>query len=402
MRMLNVCTMAEAERLLRGRFGGTHTETEQVPLAEAVSRVLADDAVSACDVPHFDRATVDGYAVIARDTFGASEAIPAVLRLTGSVGMGQVPAFTLRAGECAYVPTGGQIPDGADAMVMLESVQDYGQGERAVEKSAAPGQNLLLRGDDVRAGACLLPKGRVLTPADIGALAAVGLARVGVLRRIRAAVLSTGDELVPQDAAITGAAVRDVNGPMLVAGLRAAGAAADFCGIVPDERARIADALLHAASTHDLVLLSGGSSVGERDLTIPVLEQLGSVLFHGVAVRPGKPTIAGEIAGTPVIGLPGHPMAAYFMLRTLVFPLLTAMQGAAYRAVAVRAVLSRDIPSNHGREELVPVRLSGGAAQPLSGKSGLIRLLSEADGYLTVPRDAEGVRAGETVEVFLF
>ena len=401
--MLNVRSMEEALALLCSRFSNTKSEPETVPLARAVLRVLAGDILSPADVPAFCRSTVDGYAVKASDTFGASEVMPAVLRCIGAVTMGEMPDFTISDGECAYVPTGGALPSGADAMVMLEYVSKFGQTERAIEKSAAPGQNLIFRGDDIQQGETLLAKGRVLRAAEIGALAAAGFDRVPVASKLRAAVLSTGDELVPPGQSLPTGRVYDSNAPMLLAGLTEAGTEAHFLGVVPDEPNALQAAVAKAASGYDLVLLSGGSSAGERDYIAAALSALGTVLFHGLAVKPGKPTLAGEVSGVPVIGLPGHPMAAYFMFRTLVRPLLAAMQGAiSPPPVRVSEQLACDVPANHGRTSLVPVRLEAGTAIPLAAKSGLIRRLTDADGYIAVPREREGMSAGETVEVILF
>lgn len=398
--MRTVCSLQEARKILLNAFP-RRLEKERAPLAASVGRVLGEDVVSGADVPAFDRSTVDGYAIRGGDSFGCSETLPAMLALIGRVEMGQSPDFSVGEGQCAYVPTGGALPRGADAVVMLEYVEEEG-GLALIQRPAAPGANLILRGDDVKSGERLLPAGRRITPGDVGALSALGISAVTVMRRPVVAVLSTGNEVVPPECEPAPAQVRDVNGPMLCALSTAAGAEAEFYGILPDTQEALAKALKQARRRADLILLSGGSSVGERDAAAKTIEALGSLLFHGIAVKPGKPTLAGSLSGTPVLGLPGHPLAAFFMFRLLAVPLLAQMTGEEAGSVTVTAALADPVPSNHGREEYLPVKLAGGRAQPLQTKSGVISVLARADGCIRVPRDCEGLGAGALVEVELW
>ena len=403
--MLTVVTLREAAQIIEEAFP-PRPSPETVPLETACSRVLYAPVEAAEYVPGFDRSTVDGYAVRASDTFGCSDALPALLTLAGTVEMGAGAGGALAAGSCVAVPTGGAIPPGADAAVMLEDTEDYGDGTVGICKSAAPGMNLIFRGDDVRPGQAVLEAGRRLSPQDIGALAALGAASVAVCRRPVAGILSTGDELVPVGTAPGAGQVRDVNSEMLRALVESAGAQAVCCGIVRDDEAALRDALDQALSRCDLVLISGGSSVGAKDATERVVSEQGTLLFHGLAVKPGKPTILGNVRGKPVFGLPGHPVAALFISRLLVLPLLERLMGCVSRRYPIPAAVTESVSANHGRAQLMGVRLfeEGGKrrARPIRGKSGLITTLAGADGYFEIPREREGVAAGEEIDVYLF
>jgi molybdopterin molybdotransferase len=399
--MLNVITIAEAQALIAHTFGRLRMPAESVLLAEAGGRALAEDVLAREFVPDFDRSTVDGYALRSQDVFGCSESIPALLTLIGSARMGEHTAFSLSAGQCVYVPTGAEIPAGADTVVMLEDAQVLDDGLIPVYKAAPPGANLIFRGDDVRPGDVLLTAGTRLTTAHIGSLAAMGYTAVSVRRQPRAAVISTGDELVPAGEDLPLGKIRDVNAPMLAQAVLEAGGRADFLGIIPDRIEEVRAALKSALADHDLVLLSGGTSVGEKDAVPQVLSEQGELLAHGLAVKPGKPTLFGSAQGKPVFGLPGNPVAAYFIFHLLVRPLLASMLGTDLEDRRVRVPVARAVPSNHGREEYVPVALRDGEAQPIPSKSGLITTLARADGYIAIPRDKEGLRQGELVEVTL-
>lgn len=400
--MLQVLPLEEAAALIFDIARKKEISNGLVPLAEAAGRVLAEDATADTDLPAFDRSAVDGYAVFAADTFGATAAQPALLRLAGEVRMGERADFTVGGGTCGTVWTGGALPRGADAAVMLEETERFPGGLVAVESTTAPGRHVVFCGDDARKGQTLLPKGTRLSARDIGLLAAFGFARVSVLDRPRVHVVSTGDELVDPAETPTGAQVRDVNGSMLAAACEAAGAQARFLGRVPDDEDRLLDAMRKACDGCDLLLLSGGSSAGAKDAAVRCLNQLGRMFFHGLALKPGKPAFAGEIGDTLVIGLPGHPAAAYLVFHALVRPALATLSGETLRERMTSATLTQAVPSNHGREELLLVRLEGGQAQPVPTKSGLVRPLTQADGYVKIPRDTEGLAKGARVDVVLF
>jgi molybdopterin molybdotransferase len=377
-------------------------------LLQALGRVTAFDVPAAAAVPGFARSTVDGYAVRARDTFGSSAEQPAYLELNGQVIMGRRADREVSSGMAVQVPTGGMLPPGSDAVVMLEYATDLGGGETLeVVRPVAPGENVMAAGEDFAAGAVVVPAGRRLLPADLGALAAAGIRTVVVHGRPRVAILSTGDELVPADEAPEPGQVREVNSVSLAAAIMADGGAPLLLGIVPDRESDLAEAVIGACREADLVLLSGGSSVGKADLVPAVLARLGQVLAHGLAVKPGKPTAIAVCREVPVIGLPGHPVSALVVYDILVGPLLRFLAGEreVYPAPGVRAKLTRNLPVRGGVEEHVRVRLiegeSGWAAEPLPGKSGAISSLARADGLVRVPASRRGLHEGDEVEVRL-
>ena len=401
--MLQVKTPDEVLQLIGERFAPLTDAPEQVPLAEALGRVLAEPVTAEEYVPDFDRSTVDGYALRSSDTFGCSEAIPAILPVAGQVLMGQGADYELPRGACVSVPTGGAIPRGADSAVMLEYTEDYGDGSIGVMKPAAHGMNLIFRGDDVYPGKTILPAGRVLGAQDIGALAAIGKTRVPVVRRPRVAVISTGDELVPPEQKPGPGQVRDVNAPLLTALLTEYGARPVNYGIVTDDEAQLREKISRAVSECDAVLLSGGSSVGVKDAACRIIESMGELLLHGIALKPGKPTILGKTGNKPLVGLPGHPVAACFVAELFVLPLLGRLMGRQQAQYTVTAELTESLGANHGRAQVNACRLTRAEgkllAEPVRSKSGLITQLAGADGYFIIDRDCEGLPRGAQVQV---
>ena len=400
--MLHVKTPEEVLALIEQEFSPI-AEAETVSLSDAMGRVLAEEIAATEYVPDFDRSTVDGYAVRARDTFGCTDAIPAILPLQGEVLMGEGAEFELRPEECVAVPTGGAVPKGADSVVMLEYTEDYGDGTMGILKPAAPGQNMIFRGDDVFPGKVILKKGRVLSSQDIGALAAIGRVQVPVVKKLTVGVISTGDELVPPDVVPGPGQVRDVNSPMLEAMLTAFGVRVIHYGIVIDDEAKLTAMVTKAAAECDAVLLSGGSSVGIKDAACRIIEAMGTLLLHGIAMKPGKPTILGKAGQKPLVGLPGHPVAAYFVTKLFVLPLLGRMMGRAQTTYTVTARLTENISANHGRAQYHCCRLerinNELYAHPIRGKSGLITTLAGTDGWFCIDRDCEGLPRGAEVQV---
>ena len=400
--MLHVKTPEEVLALIEEEFYPV-TETEQVSLSSAMGRVLAEDIAATEYVPDFNRSTVDGFAVRARDTFGCTDAIPAILPLQAEVLMGQGAQFPLNPEECVAVPTGGALPEGADSVVMVEYTEDYGDGTIGITKSAAPGQNMIFRGDDVFPGKRILNKGRVLSSQDIGALAAIGRVQVPVCRKLTVGVISTGDELVPPEAVPGPGQVRDVNSPMLEAMLTAFGATVINYGIVIDDEALLSRKVTQAVSECDAVLLSGGSSVGVKDAACRIIESMGSLLLHGIAIKPGKPTILGKAGCKPLVGLPGHPVAAYFITKLFVLPLLSRLTGRKQEIYTTTAKVTESISANHGRAQYHCCRLERRDgelyAYPIRGKSGLITTLAGADGYFCISRDCEGLPKFAEIQV---
>ena len=393
--------------------------TETVALEAALGRVLAQDLIARETLPSFPRATMDGFAVRAADTLGASEQSPAYLRLVDDVPTGVVPAVRVGVREAVRTHTGAMMPPGADAVVMVEDTNLHGstgsrQAEVEVLDAAAPGENVLAVGEDVRAGAVAVPAGRRLRAAELGGLAALGITRVIVRARPRIAILSTGDEVVAAGATPGPAQVRDVNGTTVAAVVAQAGGVAVPCGIVVDDAVALERALRAVCENADAVVLSAGSSVSVRDLTAQVVARLGApgVLVHGIAIKPGKPTVLALCDGTPVVGLPGNPASALVVAWRIVRPLVRLLGGELVDEDGLgderetSAVLDVPLPSRPGREDFVPCTLARDAAgalhaTPVFGASNLIFTLIRADALIAVPLDRSGLTAGESVRVIV-
>jgi molybdopterin molybdotransferase len=381
-----------------------------VPLHEALDRVIAESPVAPGALPAFPRSAMDGYAVRAADTFGASESLPAYLTIVGESPMGKAPAFEIGKGQAAMIHTGGMLPKGADGVVMIERTQKARENEIEVLRAIAVGENVIQIGEDVKAGEALLPAGHRLRPQDLGGLAAAGITQVRVARRPRVAILATGDEVVPADKEPVSGQVRDVNTYSIAGLVKRAGGIPITCGIAPDELGALYHAARAALDGSDALALSAGSSVSTRDMTARVIDRLGKpgVLVHGVSIKPGKPTILAVCDGKPVFGLPGNPVSALVVADLFLTPALWRMQGLAQPAIyrSGRARLARNVASTPGREDYIQVKLveRGGElwAEPVLGKSNLIFTLVKADGLMVVPLDANGVQEGELVEVRLF
>ena len=400
--MLHVKTPEEVLALIESEFQTVAPE-ETVFLGQAMGRTLSRDIAATEHVPDFNRSTVDGYAVRARDTFGCTDAIPAILPVQGEVFMGQGAAFSLNPEECVAVPTGGAVPEGADSVVMVEYTEDYGDGTVGITKSTAPGQNMIFRGDDVYPGKVVLQEGRVLSSQDIGALAAIGRVQVPVRKKLTVGVISTGDELVPPDVVPGPGQVRDVNSPMLEAMLTVFGVNVINYGIVIDNEALLSEKVHKAVSECDAVLLSGGSSVGVKDAACRIIESMGELLLHGIAIKPVKPTILGKAGCKPLVGLPGHPVAAYFITKLFVLPLLARLMGKKQESYTTSAKVTESIGANHGSAQYQCCRLERRDGQlyatPIRGKSGLITTLAGADGYFCIDRDCEGLPKDAEIQV---
>lgn len=407
--LFEVRTPADAlDQLLRHLERGPG-RLEWVPAVDALDRVLAEQVRAPADLPTFARSTMDGFAVRAADTFGATEGLPAYLELVGEVLMGQAPDLTLGAGTCARIATGGMLPPGADAVIMVEQTQESGAGTIEALRAVAPGENVVQVGEDVRAGSPLLPAGHALRPQDIGGLLALGIVQVAVAARLRVGILSGGDEVVHPEQVPGPGQIRDVNAYTLACQVQRAGHTPWRIGIVPDEYAALRDTAAGALADCDVLVLSAGSSVSQRDMTAQVLAGLGQpgVLAHGVSLKPGKPTVLAVCDGKPVFGLPGNPVSCMVTFDLFVAPALAHLSGASQPARrTVQARLARNVASAAGREDYVQVRLerhgSELAAVPVFGKSNLIFTLVRSDGMLRIPLDTGGVGEGELVEVVLF
>jgi molybdenum cofactor synthesis domain-containing protein len=397
--MLKTRPVSEVTHIIADRFGTCRMETETVPLENALGRVLAEDILASAFIPNFNRATVDGYAVQVNDIRDCSEKTPVILNLVGHSHMGAQTTFSITRGECAYVPTGGEVPDGTQVMVMIEDTREVAGDRITFYKPYAAGLNLIFRGEDTQPGDRVIPAGKRLKIADTGTLAAMGIMEVPVRQRPRVAIISTGDEIVPAAQPISGGLIRDVNAPMLRNAVQVNGGCSRFHGIVKDNLASIKAAVLVALPEADMLLISGGTSMDTRDAVTAVIADLGEVYVHGITVKPGKPTIFGTIQDKPVFGLPGNPVSAYFTFQLFVRPLLHSLQGTHPVDRQITLPLARDVVTNHGREECVPVIIADGLAHPVASKSGLITTVSCADGYFRIPRDLPGRKKGDFVEI---
>lgn len=404
--MLRMVTLIEALSLVHEAFRPLE-EWEKIPTAGACGRVLAEDVRAPEDLPGFPRSTVDGYAVRAADTFGASEEKPAVLALAGEIRIGTPPPGPLGKGEAMAIPTGGYLPEGADAVVMVEDTE-VEEGAVLIYSPVAPGTNVIGADGDVAKGSLLFTKGHRLRPQDIGALMGLGVTAVRAVRRPRVAVLATGEEIVPPDVRPGPGKVRDINSHTLHALLEGAGAEPIPLGIVPDSEEDLREVLDGALREADLVVISGGSSVGARDITLAVLAERGEVLLHGLRMKPGKPTILARVAGKPVVGCPGHPVSAFVVGAKLVVPLVERLLGIVdpLPRPRVRATLAEGVPSAKGRREFVRVRLEGAGSErravPIVAESAVISSLARAHGLIEIPEDTEGLEPGTEVWVELW
>lgn len=375
--------------------------TETVALDEAGGRVLAAPVTAALDVPPFSRAIVDGYAVRAQETFGAGQFRPVSLHLAEVVHAGDVARGSLPAGGCVQVATGAPVPDGADAVVMFEDTE--AEGERIqIFKPVHPGQNIAPRGQDIAAGTPVLAAGTLLDPSKIGVLAALGVPQVAVYARPRVAVIPSGDEVVAVGDPLAPGRIYDVNSHALAALVRDHGGLPRLFPIMKDTVQSVLDTLREALA-HDLIVLSGGSSVGDRDVMMEALSTLGQVKFHGIAVRPGKPTLCGVVEGTLVLGMPGNPTSCLTNGYGLLVPALRKLARLPQvDRPPVILPLGRRVTSPLGRHEYLPVKVAEGNVVPVFKGSGAITSMADADGYIEIPWNVEFLERGHQVAVRFF
>jgi molybdopterin molybdotransferase len=381
------------------------TAVESVALADLLRRVPAADVTAPEALPGFARSTVDGFAVRATDTYGASDGLPSYLELAGAVRMGAASTVVVPPAGCVAIPTGAVVPDGADAVVMVEYTAETMHGTIEVTRPVAPGAGLVRADEDVAAGAVLVAAGRPLRAPELGLLAAAGVTTVQVHARPRVAIISTGDEVVaPSTAKLAVGEVRDATASALSGLVCDAGGDALVAGIVPDDREALEETLRDMLSRADLIVVSAGSSVGARDETAGAVAALGEIWCHGLAIKPGKPTLLAECAGVPLIGLPGNPLSALVVFRLIGVPLVWRLAGCEVLPPEpnTRALLSRDLASAAGRLDVVQVAVRNGLAEPLFGPSALLSVLTRADGYIVVPEPATGLDGGSQVEVILY
>lgn len=385
-------------------------QAETAPASQTLGRITAREIVATEDLPSYPRSAMDGYSVRSRDTFGASESLPAYCRVVGEAPMGAQPTVFLAAGQAAAAYTGGMLAEGADAVVMVENTQRIGEDSIEVMRPVAPGENVIQVGEDVRAGEVIAPKGRLIRAQDVGFFFGLGITEVDVARQPKVAIVSTGDELVSPERKPRTGQVRDINSYTISSLVRDAGGVPVHIGLAPDDYEAQIRAGKEGMERADILVFSAGSSVSSRDMTAAVFGKLGcpGVLAHGIAHKPGKPTIVALLNGTPAFGLPGNPVSAMIVFGILVRPTIHALMGYSENSAArgLRADLAQNIRSAPGREDHVPVKLIelGGrtVAEPSFGKSNLISTLVNADGVVVVPLDRGGLYAGEEVFVRLY
>lgn len=401
------------QEALRALLQVSPVGTEELRSVRARARVLAEDLYSSVDLPHFHRAAMDGYAVKAKNTFGASQSLPAYLKLAGVVEMGREAAQPLGAGEAIRISTGGMMPPESDAVVMVEYTDETAAGLVEIHRSVSPWQNVIQIGDDIKKGELVFQRGRRLRAHDLGALTGVGISAVSVYLRPRIGLISTGDEIVDADTDPMPGQVRNINQHSLAGLIEGCGGELRDWGVIGDEKDQLIRAIGEALEWSDLVLLSGGSSMGAKDIALEAILSFpdSEFIFHGISVSPGKPTIFAKACGKPIVGLPGYPVSALVIFDLFAAPLIRKLGGEAETAVTefsktLRATLKTNIASQVGREDYVRVILERDSerwwATPLPSKSGAIFTLVKADGMVRIDLNQDGLEQGEEVEVILF
>ncbi|NPV88505.1 molybdopterin molybdotransferase MoeA [Coprothermobacteraceae bacterium] len=380
-----------------------HLESESVSLYDAVGRVLSEDVYADADMPPAPRSEVDGYAVRSADVKGASTERPSLLTLRGSVQVNEVPSTSVGPGEAIYVPTGAILPPGADAVVMIEHCEES-HPYLEVFKPVAPRENVMGPGEDIRSGELLLKRGQRLSPEAIGLLAYLGKVELRVVRPLSVYVSATGDEIVEPSVPVGLGQYRDANTYTVAAMLKKWGFRTHRGPILKDDLTSLVGALREASESHDVVVFTGGSSAGVRDLVITAVEQCGGVVkAHGFAIRPGKPTIIGQVGRSLFVGLPGHPMSCFVSASLILLPLVRSLQGEEVQPVPLlKAKLAKSVFSRIGVEEWIPARVEVGdeiMAVPVFSKSGMVSAMIKNPAFIRVPPEAEGLEAGESVEV---
>jgi molybdopterin molybdotransferase len=385
-------------------------DVDLVGISDSIGRISAEDILAPHPLPQFPRSTVDGYAVRAKDTFGASESSPAYITVIDEVTMGSQPQHQVGSGEASSIHTGGMIPVGSDAVVMVENTQIARDKEIEIYRSVSTGENVISVGEDVVQGQLVLPKGKLIRPSEVGGLAALGISSLRVAKKMKVGIISTGDEVVPLEDDVQLGQVRDVNSHTLAGLVNTSGAVSILYGIIQDNFDDLIAVARKALDECDLLLITAGSSASSRDMTAKVINDLGKpgVLVHGINTRPGKPTILGLCGGKAVIGLPGNPVSALINGMLFVVPLLDKLTGKLSSAPnpSIKATLTVNLASQAGREDWQPIKLiqgeQGWMADPVFGKSNLIFSLSFSDGLICIRPDETGLSAGELVDVFLF
>lgn len=407
MELLKVDSLEHTIEKLYNEYNnnGGHIDIEEVRVENALGRVLAQSVKSECDVPEFDRSVVDGYAVMASDTQGANESIPTFLKIVGESKMGEFCDIELMSGECVYVPTGSMIPKNANACVMIEHTESITDDKVAIYEAVAEGRHVVKKADDIKKDDVVFELGRVISAADIGFLSSIGIYKIKVYKKWNVTIISTGDELVNEKSEYKLGKIRDINTNLLLALSEKYGFNVLNTYLLKDDAKVLEETIVSSMSNSDVVIMSGGSSKGKKDVTSIVIDKLSSsgVLTHGIAIKPGKPTITAydKNTNTVLIGLPGHPVASAVLFKLVVGGLYELISKSKKHNLVCEGIMTENMPASPGRMTFQLVKLDKDFnVTPIFGRSGLIRTLSEADGYIVLETDQEGIRKGDKVKVF--
>lgn len=407
MEFFNVISLEQAKETIEEHFQDYKFSLEEVNILDSLNRVIGEDIYSPIDVPEFDRSTVDGYAIIVNDSHGASASIPSVLDIIGEVHMGEVAKEKISPGKAIFVPTGGMIPQASDGVIMIEDIEKLDEDTLLLNKPISKGANIIKRGDDVKKDSLVLEAGRQISPEIMGLIAALGKEKIRVYKRPKFYIISTGDEIIPIEEELKFGKVRDVNSYALLGAIDELGGELVGKSIIIDDFELLKEEVEKATSLADIVLISGGSSVGARDFTRDVIESLegGEVFIHGLSVKPGKPTIVGQANGRVIFGLPGHPVSSIIIFKALVEEFIKDKLKIKRILPQVKATMDSNLPSAAGKLtfQMVSLRREGEAyhANPNFGKSSMISLLKRSDGYVVLEEHEEGIYKGEERTVFL-
>lgn len=407
MELLKVDSLEHTIEKLYNEYNnnGGHIDIEEVRVENALGRVLAQSVNSECDVPEFDRSVVDGYAVMASDTQGANESIPTFLKIVGESKMGEFCDIVLRSGECVYVPTGSMIPKNANACVMIEHTENITDDKVAIYEAVAEGRHVVKKADDIKKDDVVFELGRVISAADIGFLSSIGIYKIKVYKKWNVTIISTGDELVNEKSEYKLGKIRDINTNLLLALSEKYGFNVLNTYLLKDDAKVLEETIVSSMSNSDVVIMSGGSSKGKKDVTSIVIDKLSSsgILTHGIAIKPGKPTITAydKNTNTVLIGLPGHPVASAVLFILVVGGLYELISKSKKHNLVCEGIMTENMPASPGRMTFQLVKLDKDFnVTPIFGRSGLIRTLSEADGYIVLETDQEGISKGDKVKVF--
>lgn len=408
MNFFNVLSVDEVKELIKKNFRNMKIESEKINIIDSLGKVLSSDIISEFNVPDFNRSTVDGYAIRNSDSHGCSDSMPSFLNLVGEVEMGCIAKESISSGNAIYVPTGGMMPEGADAVIMIEYVEKLDENTIAIHKPVSIGENIVYKGDDIKNGQIVLNKGKKVTYQDIGVLAALGIKEVDVYKGIKFYIISTGDEIIDIGEELKFGKIRDINGYAIHGLISKLGGTVVNKVIVKDDYNLLREEVRNGIEDSDIILISGGSSVGVRDFTHDVINSFDGqgILVHGVALKPGKPTILGECCNKPVFGLPGHPVSALLVFKIFVEYLVSELLNIKDNNYSINAVIDSNLHSSPGKQTYQMVSIEERDekyyAIPNFGKSSMITLLSKSCGYVILDGDNEGLYKGQEVKVHLF